>query len=180
MVVVASAATRAVQHATCTIPMVMAGGSDPVRAGLVASLAHPGGNITGFSTLAVELPEKRLELLKELMPPSGRIAVLANPAHPNHAFTVHNLTRAAQALGLHLHVVELRRPDELDAAFAAVTRTGADALLVVGEPLLVDSLRVVCPRIWSTDVDVSCGTSVTQAHPPAPRQPRLPHPGERP
>jgi len=141
IVAVASAATRAVQHATRTIPIVMAGVSDPVGAGLVASLARPGGNITGFSNLTVELPEKRLEILKETVPQSGRVAVLANPANPNHASTMHNLTEAAQALGLHLHVVELRRPDELDAAFAAVTRAGVDALLVVGEPLLLDSLR---------------------------------------
>jgi putative ABC transport system substrate-binding protein len=141
IVAVASAATRAVQHATRTIPIVMAGTSDPVGQGLVASLAHPGGNTTGFSNLTVELPEKRLEILKETVPQSGRVAVLANPATPNHESTMHNLTAAAQALGLHLHVVELRRPDELDAAFAAVTRAGADALLVVGEPLLLDSLR---------------------------------------
>jgi putative ABC transport system substrate-binding protein len=141
IVAIASAATRAVQHATRTIPIVMAGGSDPVGAGLVASLARPGGNITGLSNLTVELPEKRLEILKETVPQSGRVAVLANPASPNHASTMHNLTGAAQALGLQLHVVELRSPDELDTAFAAVTRAGADALLVVGEPLLLDSLR---------------------------------------
>jgi putative tryptophan/tyrosine transport system substrate-binding protein len=141
IVAVASAATRAAQHATRTIPIVMAGGSDPVGAGLVASLARPGGNITGFSNLTVELPEKRLELLKEAVPQGGRVAVLANPANPNYASTMHDLTKAAQVLGLHLYIVELRRPDELDAAFAAVTRAGADALLVVGEPLLVDSLR---------------------------------------
>jgi putative tryptophan/tyrosine transport system substrate-binding protein len=134
-------ATRAAQQATRTIPIVMAGGSDPVGVGLVASLARPGGNITGFSNLTVELPEKRLELLKELVPPRGRIAVLANPANPNYAPTMHQLAGAAQALGVHLHVVQLRHPDEVDAAFATVTRAGADALLVVGEPLLLDSVR---------------------------------------
>jgi putative tryptophan/tyrosine transport system substrate-binding protein len=141
LVPVATAATRAVQHATHTIPIVCACGSDPVGDGLVASLARPGGNTTGSSNLTVELPGKRLELLKEAVPQRTRIAVLANPATVGYESAMHNLTVAAQALGLHLHVVELRRADELDAAFAAMTRAGADALLVVGEPLLVDSLR---------------------------------------
>jgi putative tryptophan/tyrosine transport system substrate-binding protein len=135
------AATRAVQHATRTIPIVMAGASDPVREGLVASLTYPGGNITGLSNLSAELPGKRLEILKETVPQSARVAVLANPANPNHASAMHTLTGAAQALGLHLHVVELRSPNELDAAFAAMTRAGPDALFVQGEPLLLDGLR---------------------------------------
>jgi putative ABC transport system substrate-binding protein len=139
--VAGAAATRAVQHATRTIPIVMAGGIDPVGDGLVASLARPGGNTTGFSNLTVELPGKRLEILKEAVPQSARIAVLANPATAGYESAMNNLTVAARALGLHLHVVELRRADELDATFAAMTRAGADALLVVGEPLLLDSLR---------------------------------------
>jgi putative ABC transport system substrate-binding protein len=141
IVAVASAATRAAQHATRTIPIVMAGGSDPVGDGLVASLARPGGNTTGSSNLTVELPGKRLELLKEAVPQRTRIAVLANPATPGYESAMNNLTVAARVLGLHLHVVELRRADELDAAFAAKTRAGADALIVAGEPLLLDSLR---------------------------------------
>jgi putative tryptophan/tyrosine transport system substrate-binding protein len=141
IVAVASAATRAVQHATRTIPIVIAGGSDPVGDGLVASLARPGGNTTGFSNLTVELPGKRLELLKEAVPQSARIAVLANPAASGYESAMNNLTVAARALGLQLHVVELRSADELDATFAAMTRAGADALIVVGEPLLLDSLR---------------------------------------
>jgi putative tryptophan/tyrosine transport system substrate-binding protein len=141
IVAVAAAATGAVQHATRTIPIVIAGGSDPVGDGLVASLARPGGNTTGFSNLTVELPGKRLELLKEAMPQSARIAVLANPAASGYESAMNNLTVAAQALGLQLHVVELRSADELDATFAAMTRAGADALIVVGEPLLLDSLR---------------------------------------
>jgi putative tryptophan/tyrosine transport system substrate-binding protein len=109
-----AAAIRAAQHATHTIPIVMAATADPVGQGFVASLAHPGGNITGLSFLVEELPGKRLEMLKETLPQSTRIAVLANPAFPAHASRMHNLTRAARALGLHLHVVEVRRADELD------------------------------------------------------------------
>jgi putative tryptophan/tyrosine transport system substrate-binding protein len=141
IVAVAAAATRAAQHATRTIPIVMAGTSDPVGDGLVASLARPGGNTTGFSHLTVELPGKRLELLKEAVPQSMHIAVLANPAASGYESAMNNLTVAARALGLQLHGVELRSPDELDATFAAMTRADADALIVVGEPLLLDSLR---------------------------------------
>jgi len=122
---------RAAQHATRTIPIVMAGTADPVAAGFVASLARPGGNITGLSDLSVELPGKRLEILKEAVPQSARIAVLADPAAPYHAVKMHSLTVAAQALGVHLHVVEVRRADALASAFAAMTRAGADALIVM-------------------------------------------------
>ena len=133
-VIVAEAPQRpvAAQHATRTIPIVMTGTADPVGQGFVASLARPGGNITGLSFLGAELPGKRLELLKETVPQSARIAVLANPASPGYAPLLHNLTVAAQALGLHLHVVEVRRADELDDAFAAMTRAGCGRAHRVG------------------------------------------------
>jgi putative ABC transport system substrate-binding protein len=119
----------------------MAASYDPVGRGLVASLARPGGNTTGVSTLGAELPGKRLELLNEMMPQSARVAVLANPAAGGYASVMHNLTGAAQALGLHLRVVELRRAEELDTAFATMTREGVDALLVVPDRALMDGLR---------------------------------------
>ena len=131
-------AIRAAQHATRTIPIVMAGTADPVAAGFVASLARPSGNITGLSDLSVELPGKRLELLKETVPQSARIAVLVDPAAPYHATKMSSLSVAAQALGVHLHVVELRRADELDSAFTTMTHAGTDALFVMeGGPLLL-------------------------------------------
>jgi putative ABC transport system substrate-binding protein len=135
------AAIRAAQHATHTIPIVMAAPGDPVGQGFVASLAHPGGNITGLSFLAADLPGKRLELLKETVPQSTHIAVLVNQAHPAYESTMHNLSEAARALGLQLHVVEVRRVDELDTAFAAMTRAGADAVLVIEDALLLNTLR---------------------------------------
>ena len=141
MVAEGAAATRAAQHATRTIPIVMAATSDPVGEGFIASLAQPGGNITGLSSLGAELPGKRLELLKETLPQSRRIAVLANPAFPAHASRMHNLTVAAGALGLHLQVVEVRRADELDNAFAAITRAGADAVLVEHDAVLLNGQR---------------------------------------
>jgi putative ABC transport system substrate-binding protein len=136
-----AAATRAAQHATRTIPIVMAATADPVGQGFIASLAHPGGNITGLSWLGAELPGKRLELLKETVPQSTRIAVLINPAYPAYASAIHTLTVAAQALGLHLHVVEVRSVDELATAFAAITRAGAEAVIVVSDAVLLNSER---------------------------------------
>ena len=135
-----AAATRAVQHATRTIPIVMAGAA--IRCGKGWSpVWHARGEHHGF-----EQPERRASReaagdLKETVPQCARVAVLANPVNPNHASAMHTLTGAAQTLGLHLHVVELRHPDELDAAFVAMTRAGADALFVQGEPLLLDALR---------------------------------------
>jgi putative ABC transport system substrate-binding protein len=142
VIVAGGPAVRAAQHATRTIPIVMAGANDPVGEGFVASLAHPGGNITGLSLLGAELPGKRLEILKEMVPPSARIAVLVNPAHARYGSAIHNLTVAAQALGLHLHVVEIRLADELETAFAAMTQARADALLVVDDGVLVSSSLV--------------------------------------
>ena len=141
MVAEGAAAIRAAQHATSTIPIVMAATADPVGQGFVASLAHPGGNITGLSSLSAELPGKRLELLKETVPQSTRIAVLINATHPYYASVMDNLTGAARALGVHLHIVEVRSMDELDTAFAAMTRAGADAALVIEEALLLNSER---------------------------------------
>ena len=139
-VIVASGvpAIRAAQHTTRTIPIVMAGTADPVAAGVVASLARPGGNTTGLSFLSAELPGKRLELLKEAVPQSTRVAVLAKAAGPSESVRWLNLTGAARALGLHLHVVELHSAEELDSAFAAMTHAGANGFLVMErEPLLL-------------------------------------------
>jgi putative ABC transport system substrate-binding protein len=135
-------AIRAAQHTTRTIPIVMAGTADPVATGLVASLARPGGNTTGLSFLSAELPGKRLELLKEAVPQSARVAVLINPgagrAAGRYEAIRHDLTGAARALGLQLQVVELRSAEELDTAFAALPHAGVDALLVLGAPTLID------------------------------------------
>ena len=140
VIVATAGGTRAAKEATSTIPIVMSSG-DPVGDGYVASLARPGGNITGVSNMAVDLPGKQLELLKEMVPQSARVAVLMHADTPPRGPTLDNLTEAARALGLELHVVGLRRADELDTAFAAMTRAGADALIVLEEPRLLDALR---------------------------------------
>jgi putative ABC transport system substrate-binding protein len=134
-------AIHAAQHATRTIPIVMAGTTDAVAQGFVASLARPGGNITGLSDLSAELPGKRLDLLKETVPQSARIAVLADPDNPYYESRMNNLTVAARVLGLQLHVVEVRRADELDTAFAAMTQEHADALLVMDDAQLLNRQR---------------------------------------
>ena len=137
-----TAAIRAAQHATHTIPIVMTGSYDPVQEGFVASLARPEGNITGLSFLQAELPGKRLELLKETVPQSTRIAVLWNPMGPGYESRqslLQNLTVAARTLGLQLHVVEVRRADELETAFAALPQARPDALLVMEDALVLST-----------------------------------------
>jgi len=113
--------------------------ADPVEEGFIASLAQPGGNITGTSRQSLDLTSKWLELLKEAVPGVRRVAVLANPANPRTALHVQEAQVAVQALGIELHVVEVRSPDELERAFAAVHRADAGALLVFADPLVSDS-----------------------------------------
>jgi putative ABC transport system substrate-binding protein len=128
-------AALAAQHATTTLPIVMAGVGDPVGSGLVASLARPGGNVTGLSVLSPELIGKQLEFLKNLLPTVSRVAVLWNPDNPIAALLVQEADRAAQALGVQLHRVEARGPDAFDSAFAAMIRAHAGALLAVPDAL---------------------------------------------
>ena len=115
--------------ATPTIPLVGALGPDPVAAGLAASLAHPGGNITGFAGFGVELSGKRLQLLKEAFPQISRIAALSSPADPmsNRRATV----AAARTLGVQLRTIEVATPDEISAGFEAAATGGAEALVVL-------------------------------------------------
>jgi putative ABC transport system substrate-binding protein len=111
-------ATRAAKQATTTIPIVMLTVLDPVGAGLVASLARPGGNITGSSEVSEELSAKRLELLKEAVPTVKRVAVLMDPTHPTNAHDLKSTQIAAQALGVTLQSLEARASGELDGALA--------------------------------------------------------------
>jgi putative ABC transport system substrate-binding protein len=133
-------ASSAVQQATSTIPIVMST-SDPVEQGLIAGFANTRTNITGVSIRSGELVGKQLELLKEAVPRLARVAVLANPSMPGLSFRIHSLTETARVLGLHLHVLNVARPDELDQAFAAMIRAGAKAFLVVPEPTVIEGLH---------------------------------------
>jgi putative tryptophan/tyrosine transport system substrate-binding protein len=128
-------AIRALKHATSTIPIVMAVSADPVATGLVASLARPGGNVTGLSIQAAEVGGKRLALLKEAMPQASRVAILWNAAYPGKALEWQDTQVAARALGVTLQSVEVRGPDDFDVAFAAIARARPDALLTFSDPL---------------------------------------------
>jgi putative ABC transport system substrate-binding protein len=130
-----------VSKATQTIPIVFVMSADPLQLGLVASLARPGGNATGFTFLQDELASKRLELLKEVAPRISRVAFLSNPDHPDNELRV--AQRAATALGVHLQPIEMRGPHDLDGALQAVTKATVDAFYVVASRQTVASI----PRI---------------------------------
>jgi putative tryptophan/tyrosine transport system substrate-binding protein len=132
-----SAATIAAKSATTTIPIVFAVDDDPVRLGLVASLARPNGNLTGLNFFATELAEKRLELLRELVPTAARVAVLVNPTYPNAEPTVRDVTTAAHARGLQIEVHNASTSQEINAVFASLGRDRPGALFVAGDPLFV-------------------------------------------
>ena len=127
-------AANAAKAATSTIPIVFAVGGDPVKLGLVASLARPGSNVTGVNFLVTELAAKRLGLLRELVPTAARIAVLVNPANPTTAeATVKDVQAAARTLGLQAIVLNASTTREIDDAYASLVRERADALLVAGD-----------------------------------------------
>ena len=131
-------ATQAAKQATGTIPIVVAAVIDPVAAGLVASLAHPGGNITGLSQMVPELVGKQLEVLKEVAPKISRVALLGNPANAGNAPQVRHAQNAARALGMRLQSLEARGPSEIESAFAAMTAERAGAVIVLIDSTLID------------------------------------------
>ena len=125
----------AAKRATGTIPIVMTNQSDPAGSGLVASLARPGGNITGLSLLSPELVGKQLELLKEVIPRVSRVAVLRNPTNETHALSLKELEDAARSLRVQLQMFQARDPDEFDRAFVAMARERVRTLLILGDPM---------------------------------------------
>ena len=137
IVVWGTPAAMAAKNATKTIPIVMAATGDPVGMGLIASLARPGGNITGSSALNLELEAKRLELLKEIVPKLSRVAVLWNPAERTHQVFLKETRTAAQALGVQLHPVGVQSPPDFEGAFATMARERADGLIVVPSTVFV-------------------------------------------
>ena len=131
-------APLAAKRATSTIPIVMMAAGDPVGSGLVASLAQPGGNVTGMSLMAPDLGGKRLELLKELLPRVSRVAILWNAANPYSALVFKETVGAAQMLEVEVQSLEIREPADLDGALKAATAQHADALITVEDPLTID------------------------------------------
>ena len=128
-------ATEAARRATRTIPIVFVVSGDPVAESFVASLARPGGNLTGLATISPELAGKQLEMLKAVAPKVSRVAVLQNPDQQSHVRTVREAEGAARALGMQLHVVRARTPSEIDAAFVMMQSQGADGVLVLRDAL---------------------------------------------
>jgi putative ABC transport system substrate-binding protein len=137
IVTVGSGETRAAKEATATIPIVMIQAGDPVGSGFVASLARPGGNITGLSNLRPELSGKRLELLKEIVPRLSRVAVFASSNSPDHAQVLKELDLAAGPLGVRLQYQDIRSPKDFETAFQDASKGQAEAVLVrVPGPIL--------------------------------------------
>jgi putative ABC transport system substrate-binding protein len=136
IVAVQTQATVAAKNATGTIPIVMVAATDPVGQGLIASLARPGGNVTGLSfTVGVDTVGKGLELLKETVPKVRRVAILSNPANQAQALGIRNAQVAAGSLGVQLQLLEARGPSEFDGAFAAMAKERVEALLVVADTM---------------------------------------------
>jgi putative ABC transport system substrate-binding protein len=137
IVTAAPSSTRAAKEATATIPIVMGGiGGDPVAAGFVASLARPGGNVTGLTALAQELSGKQLELLKELLPRLSQVAVLGTSTLPGHAQVFKEMERAAGALKVQLQYLDVRGPQDIETAFREARKGHADTVLVLASPVL--------------------------------------------
>jgi putative ABC transport system substrate-binding protein len=133
IVAVSQPVVQAAKQVTRIIPIVMFGVGDPVSTGLVASLARPGGNITGLSQISPELSAKRLALLKEVIPEVSRVAVLSNPTNPSNAPQIKDTKAAAKALGVELHLLQVRSPQDLESAFQAAARGRAGALITLDD-----------------------------------------------
>jgi putative tryptophan/tyrosine transport system substrate-binding protein len=151
-------ASLAAKLATTSIPIVFISAEDPVRLGLVASLARPGGNLTGINIFSAELVAKRLEFVRELLPSATRIAVLISPSGPSSETTLRDIEPAAQALGLRVQVLNASTPREIDAAFATLVRERLDALFLAADPFFTSrrvqlanlATRHVVPMISAT------------------------------
>jgi len=142
LVTASSASTRAAKDATTTIPIVMAASANAPAEGLVASLARPGGNITGMTFLAgPEIAGKQLQLLKEVVPAAARIAVLVNPANASHAAFLQAVQVAARSLEVQLQVAQAQTPDQIEGALAAITRERAAAMLVLTDAMFLGQYR---------------------------------------
>jgi len=136
-------ATLAAKKASATIPIVFASAADPVGTGLVSSLARPGGNITGLSSMAPDLDGKRLELLKEAFPKVARVALLWVPSGSRGNLALIEMEAVAKALRVHLQALEVRVHDDFDSAFARAKRDGAQALVTTQNPLIFTQQRQV-------------------------------------
>jgi putative tryptophan/tyrosine transport system substrate-binding protein len=158
-------ATRAAMHATTTIPIVMVSVGDPLRAGIVASLVRPGGNVIGSTTLGPELSAKQLQLLREGVPTVSRVAFLWNPLNPANVLFYEDIQAAARTLGVTLHSVEVSSPSAFERAFAAMMREHPDALFITGDPMhqlhveriIVFAAQSRLPVVSNVEANVTAG-----------------------
>ncbi len=157
IVVESTMAALAAKRATSTVPIVMALVSDPVGSGLVASLAHPGGNVTGLSNQTVDLAAKRLQLLKEAIPGARRVVVIFNPETPPNRIMISRLEAAAPGIGVRLKLISVRDTKELRSAFSRLSRSNVDALFIVddgfmkthGEEILQLGMKARLPIVYA-------------------------------
>jgi ABC-type uncharacterized transport system substrate-binding protein len=160
IVAVATQGVAAAKNATETIPIVMISGSaDPVGLGFIASLARPGGNVTGLSySVGPEIAGKGLGLLKEIVPKVRRVAILSNPASPVQPLFIREVKTAAPSLGVQLQLLEVRGPDEFDSAFSAMAKERVGALLVVADSMLIFHQKRLVDLAARSRLPVACGT----------------------
>src|SRR5262244_2988137 len=151
----ASQETRAAKEATNTIPIVMTNEGDPVETGFVASLARPGGNITGLSTLSPELSGKRLEVLKEIVPKLFRVAVLGSSTNPGNADTLRELEVAAQELKVKLQYLDILNPNDIETAFRAAGKERAGAVILLSTSILTSQRRQIIDHAVKSRLPVS-------------------------
>ena len=165
IVVTGDPAAHAAKKATTAIPIVIVTSPDPVGTGLIASLAHPGGNVTGLSDFHGGVVTKRLELLKDVAPLASRIAVLLNPANPSNPIQLKDIQAAASAFRVTLISLEVKGPDDIDPAFTTVVKERAGALLVLGDRLFAThqsqiikfAVKNRLPTIYSQRLYVEAG-----------------------
>ena len=157
IVVGGTAAIRAAQRATQSIPIVMGAAGDPLESGLIAGLARPGGNITGLSVMSTELTVKRLELLKEVMPQAVRIAILQQPANPAHSLFIKEVEPIAGVLGLTYRVLQVHGLENFEPSFASMRAWPADAVFVLEDATFIASRAAMAAAAARHRLPLICG-----------------------
>src|SRR5262245_41209289 len=152
-----TAAVRAAQSATQSIPIIIASAADPLGTGLIAGLAHPGGNTTGLSGMSTELMVKRLELLKEVMPQAVRIAILQQPANPAHSLFIKDVEPIARVLGLTYRILQVRGPEDFEPNFASMQAWTADAIFVLDDATFIASRAGIAAAAARHRLPLICG-----------------------
>jgi len=159
LVAAATPASLAAKAATSTIPIVIVAVGDPVRVGLVASLARPGGNVTGLSLLTPELSGRRLQMITEMLPQLTRVGVLANPDNLSYALFLEETMNAAQQIGAQIQPLHARNPDQIEQAFQSATKSNLQALVVFDDPVIWGHRKQLVTLAAKTSLPVMYGYS---------------------